>query len=86
MDEVRNLVETMVKSIVDSPDEVIIKEEDTGRGFFYEISVAKDDIGKLIGKGGRIASAIRTISKASGAKHGVRVATNVMKEPNEQDV
>jgi predicted RNA-binding protein YlqC (UPF0109 family) len=81
--EIKSLVEKMVKSIVDNPEGVHIEEEDSGRGLFYEISVAKEDVGKLIGKGGRIAAAIRTISKASGAKHGVRVSTNVMKEPYE---
>jgi predicted RNA-binding protein YlqC (UPF0109 family) len=81
MTEIKNLIETMVRSIVDSPSEVFIQEEDTGRGLFYEISVAKDDVGKLIGKKGRIAMAIRTVAKASGAKNGVRVSVNVMKDP-----
>ena len=83
--EIKSLIEKMVTAIVDNPEDVLISEEDTGRGLFYEISVGKEDVGKLIGRGGRIASAIRTIAKASGAKHGVRVSTNVMKEPYRSD-
>lgn len=83
--EIKSLVEKMVVSIVDHPEKVQIREDDSSHGLFYEISVDKEDVGKLIGKGGRIASAIRTIAKASGAKHGIRVSTNVMKEPREDN-
>lgn len=83
MKEIKVLVETMVKSIVDDVQNVKITEEQSEKGVLYEITVAKDDVGKLIGKGGRVASALRTISKASGAKNGVRVLINVMNKPLE---
>lgn len=79
--EVKSLVEKIVLSIVDETDKVQITEEDSENGILYEITVAKDDVGKLIGKGGRVASALRTIAKASGAKNGVRVLINVMNKP-----
>lgn len=81
MSEIKDLVETMVVSIVDEVDKVKITEEVTDSGILYEITVAKDDVGKLIGKGGRVASALRTVAKASGAKNGVRVLINVMNKP-----
>lgn len=83
MKEVKQLVETMVRSIVDDAQNVKITEEVSEKGVLYEITVAKDDVGKLIGKGGRVASAIRTVAKASGAKHQVRVLINVMNKPLE---
>jgi predicted RNA-binding protein YlqC (UPF0109 family) len=84
MEQIRSLIETVVRSIVDETDEVQITEEVSEQGILYEISVSKDDVGKLIGKGGRVASALRTIAKASGAKNGVRVLTNVMNKPLER--
>ena len=81
MKDIKDLIEKMVSSIVDNPEKISIVEEDSEKGLFFEISVAKDDVGKLIGKQGRIAMAIRTIAKASGAKNGVRVSVNIMKDP-----
>ena len=81
MKEIKQLVETMVRSIVDDVQNVKITEEQSEKGVLYEITVAKDDVGKLIGKGGRVASALRTVAKASGAKHQVRVLINVMNKP-----
>jgi len=84
MKEVKDLVETVVRSIVDDTENIqILEEEEADGSVLYEITVSKDDVGKLIGKGGRVASALRTIAKASGAKHGVRVLTNVMNKPLE---
>ncbi len=81
MSEIKELVETMVLSIIDEEERFQITEEKTESGILYEITVSKDDVGKLIGRGGRVASSLRTIAKASGAKHGVRVFINVMKKP-----
>lgn len=81
--EIRNTIERMVCAIVDETDKVQIREEDSEGGILYEITVSKDDVGKLIGKGGRVASAIRTVAKASGAKNGIRVLINVMNKPLE---
>jgi uncharacterized protein len=83
MKEIKLLVETMVRSIVDDVQNVKITEETSEKGVLFEITVSKDDVGKLIGKGGRVASALRTVAKASGAKHQVRVLINVMNKPLE---
>lgn len=81
MVEIKNLIEMMVFSIVDETDKVQITEDVSEKGILYEITVSKDDVGKLIGKGGRVASALRTVAKASGAKNGVRILINVMNKP-----
>lgn len=79
--EVRELVEKVVFSIVDEVERVEITEEVSEQGILFGITVSKEDVGKLIGKGGRVASALRTVAKASGAKHGVRVLINVNNKP-----
>ena len=81
MIEVRNLVEKMVCGIVDDTAGVNIEVTETDRGSLLEIKVSKDDVGKVIGKKGRVASAIRTVAKAAGAKEGVRVMVNVFNKP-----
>jgi len=78
---IRELIESIVFSIVDDTVNVRITEEDTDNGVLYEITVSKDDVGKIIGKGGRVASALRTVVKAAGAKRGLRVLVNVMNTP-----
>lgn len=81
--QIKELIQTIVCSIVDETEKVEIREELVNGKTLYEITVSKDDVGKLIGKGGRVAGAIRTIAKASGAKNGVRILTNVMNKPLE---
>ena len=86
MNEVSNLVRCIVSSIVDDVDKIKIteaKEEDGS--VLFEVIVSKNDVGKLIGKDGRIAIAIRTIVKASGAKHGVKALFNVLDKPLEEE-
>lgn len=81
MQDIVNLLSEMIKSIVDNSSRVQITEQETDKGFLYEISVDKEDVGKIIGKEGRVASAIRTVAKAAGAKRGVRVLINVINTP-----
>jgi predicted RNA-binding protein YlqC (UPF0109 family) len=65
----KNLVELLVKSLVDHPDEVVVEEVESGRGSVsYEVRVSPQDTGKIIGKQGKIANAIRTVVKAAAAK------------------
>jgi uncharacterized protein len=78
---IRELVEGVVSSIVDNTDTVEIVEEETDSGLLFTITVGKDDVGKLIGKEGRVASALRTVVKAAGAKKGQRVLVNVNNKP-----
>lgn len=81
MSEIEELISHIIRSIVDSPELIQIDVQDLENGTLYEVTVSKEDVGKIIGKKGRIAGAIRTISKAAGAKRGVRVMFNVMNEP-----
>jgi predicted RNA-binding protein YlqC (UPF0109 family) len=74
----RELVEYMVKSLVDSPDKVEINEIEGEKSTILELKVTKEDIGKVIGKHGRIARAIRTIINASATKTGKRVVLEIL--------
>ncbi|HNV46252.1 MAG TPA: KH domain-containing protein [Spirochaetota bacterium] len=74
----RGLVEFMVKSLVDHPDEVELREIEGEKSTILELKVTKDDIGKVIGKHGRIARAIRTIINASATKSGKRVVLEIL--------
>ena len=78
---IRELIEGIVMSIVDDIDSVEIVDEETDSGLLFTITVGKDDVGKLIGKEGRVASALRTVAKAAGAKQGQRVLVNVNNKP-----
>ena len=74
----KTLVEYIVKALVDDPDQIMIAER-TGRNTtIIELAVAKDDIGKVIGKEGRTINAIRTILNAAGASQKKRVVLEVM--------
>ena len=81
MSTVKTLVEQMVRSIVDDVENIKITEETSEKGTLFEITVSKEDVGKLIGKEGRIASALRTVAKAAGAKKGEKILVNVMNKP-----
>ena len=74
----KDLVEYMVKSLVDNPDEVKINEIEGEKSTILELRVMKEDIGKVIGKHGRIARAIRTIINASATKSGKRVVLEIL--------
>jgi len=81
---IESLLRTMVTSIVDDVESVSIEEAETDKeGTLYEVKVGKDDVGKVIGKQGRIASAIRTVAKAAGAKNGEKIMINVFNKPLE---
>ncbi|MBQ3104886.1 MAG: KH domain-containing protein [Lachnospiraceae bacterium] len=71
----KELVEVIAKALVDNPDEVIVTEKTEGKNVTLELRVAPADMGKVIGKQGRIAKAIRTVVKAAslGDKHRVDV-------------
>jgi uncharacterized protein len=74
----KGLIETIVKAIVDDPKGVVITEIDGQRTSLIELKVNKDDIGKVIGKGGRIAKSIRTILTAASAKMGKRYSLEII--------
>ncbi len=74
----KELLETIAKSLVDYPDEVSVNEIDSDNTVILELKVSKDDMGKVIGKQGRIAKAIRTVVKASAIKENVRVVVEIV--------
>lgn len=84
MNGIDELIKRMVIAIVDDEAAVSVAQAETDKeGVLFEVKVGKDDVGKVIGKQGRVASAIRTVAKASGAKHGVRIMVNVFNKPKE---
>ncbi len=64
----RNTLEFIVSYLVDHPDEIQIEEEESGRTIIYDLIVHPEDVGKVIGRGGRIARAIRTVVKVAAAR------------------
>ncbi len=66
------LVEVIAKALVDNPDEVVVTEKENGRNLTLELHVAPSDMGKVIGKQGRIAKAIRTVVKAAAMEDNNR--------------
>jgi len=74
----RELVELMVKSLVDDPDQARVNEVAGESIVVYEVSVAEDDLGKVIGKGGRIANAMRTIVKAAATKTDRKATVEIL--------
>ncbi|HHU60991.1 MAG: KH domain-containing protein [Bacillota bacterium] len=73
----KDLVEFIGKSLAENPDEIRVETTDKGYETVYSLYVAPEDMGRLIGKGGRIAKAIRTVVKASAIKSGVRVHVEI---------
>lgn len=74
----KELVEVVAKALVDHPDEVVVTEKDEGRNIIIELHVAPSDMGKVIGKQGRIAKAIRAVVKAASAKDNKHVDVEIM--------
>ncbi|MBU0687778.1 MAG: KH domain-containing protein [Candidatus Margulisbacteria bacterium] len=79
----KELVEYIVKALVDTPDEVNVAQTEGESVTILEIRVAQDDIGKVIGREGRIANAIRTITKAAAAKNKRRVTVEILTQGEE---
>ena len=73
----KELVETIAKALVDSPDEVVVTESETEREIVLQLHVAQEDMGKVIGKQGRIAKAIRSVVKAVASKCDKKVKVEI---------
>ena len=71
------LVEVITKALVDHPEEVVITEKMEGKAIVIEVKVADSDMGKVIGKQGRIAKAIRAVVKAAAAKEDKKVIVDI---------
>lgn len=75
----KELVEFIAHALVDNPDQVRVTEVDGERSNIIELRVAPEDMGKVIGKQGKIAQSIRTLTKATAAKEGKRVTVEIMR-------
>lgn len=74
----KELVEIIAKSLVDHPEEVVVTEKETDKAVVVELKVAADDMGKVIGKQGRIAKSIRTVVKAAATKDDKKVVVEIL--------
>ncbi|HEX6602240.1 MAG TPA: KH domain-containing protein [Solirubrobacterales bacterium] len=72
------LLEFLVKALVEEPEKVVVEELEEDGDLVYEITVADGDLGRVIGKGGRIANAIRTIAKAAAVRIDRRVIVDIL--------
>ncbi len=73
----KDLLQDIAKSLVNKPEEVVILETVEGDDVTLELSVAEEDMGKIIGRHGRIAKAIRTVMKAAANSEGKRVTVEI---------
>ena len=73
----KELVEVIAKALVNNPDEVVVTETETDRETVLELKVAPSDMGKVIGKQGRIANAIRSVVKVAASKEDKRVTLDI---------
>lgn len=76
----KELVEFIVKSLVDQPDQVHVVEVQNGASTIVELSVAQADMGRVIGKGGRIINSIRRLVQVAAAKEGKRVSLELLED------
>ncbi|HEX3243375.1 MAG TPA: KH domain-containing protein [Solirubrobacterales bacterium] len=72
------LLEFLVRALVEDPGAVVVEEIEEEGDLVYEITVAEDDLGRVIGKGGRVANAIRTIAKAAAVRIDRRVIVEIL--------
>lgn len=74
----KELVEVIAKALVDDPESVVVNEREEKKTTVLEVGVAESDMGKVIGKQGRIAKAIRSVVKAAAAKEDKKVIVDIM--------
>ena len=74
----KELVEVIAKSLVEHPEEVVVTEKESGKSTVIELKVAQSDMGKVIGKQGRIAKAIRSVVKAAASKIDKKVIVDIV--------
>jgi predicted RNA-binding protein YlqC (UPF0109 family) len=76
--DMKELLEYLAKALVDHPEDVTVNATENESTVVLELNVARDDLGKVIGKQGRIARALRTIVKASAVKNGKRAIVEIV--------
>ena len=74
----KDLLEFLARSLVDNPEEVRVEEIESAEGVLLRLTVAKEDVGKVIGKQGRIARALRTVVKASAVRDGRQATVEIV--------
>ena len=74
----KELVKVIAMALVDHPDQVVVTEEETEKAIVVELRVAPEDMGKVIGKQGRIAKSIRAVVKAASTKEDKKVVVEIM--------
>ncbi len=74
----KELVEVIAKALVEHPDEVLVTQKEEGKHITIELHVAASDMGKVIGKQGRIAKAIRSVVKAASSKENQKVDVEIV--------
>jgi hypothetical protein len=75
---VKELLEFLARSLVEHPEQVRVEETESSDGVLLRLFVAKEDVGKVIGKQGRIARALRTVVKASAVKDGKQASVEIV--------
>jgi predicted RNA-binding protein YlqC (UPF0109 family) len=73
----KELIEYIARSLVDNPDQVQVTEEDAGDHLVFHLQVAETDMGRVIGKQGRIANAMRTLLKVAATRSGTRAVLEI---------
>jgi predicted RNA-binding protein YlqC (UPF0109 family) len=74
----RELVEYLVRALVEDPDAVEVEQVDENGDLVLEVTVAEEDLGRVIGRGGRIANALRTVARAAATKADARVFVEIL--------
>lgn len=74
----KNLIEYIAKSLVDDPTEVKVNEQVARGGVRIELSVADEDMGRVIGRGGRVANAMRALLRVAAARKGTRATLDIV--------
>ena len=74
----KDLLEFLTRALVEEPDAVVVEEFDEDGDLVYEITVAQDDLGRVIGKHGRVANALRSVSKAAAVRLDRRVIVDIL--------
>ncbi len=80
--KMKDLIEFIAKSLVEHPEQVEVREYGTGDRIRLELSVAKDDMGRVIGKGGKVANSIRALLRVAAEREGKQATLDVV-EPQE---
>jgi uncharacterized protein len=83
---VKQLLEFLARELVEHPDEVEVNEVTDDRGLLLQLHVHPEDMGKVIGKGGRTARAIRAVVRAAGTRRDVRASVEIVEDQDDERV